>query len=362
MTVSKDLHIATSTVQTIWSCRKETLQKYYNPKLKPKTSSLLWRSYAAISSALFDWYEQNNTSFTRNTLMEKALGLSATYKMPGFQTDAKEWLKIFCKKYKLEDKLVEDSPNQPSDKSPLQYSPPNPESANQSVEPYDTSHNECNLVDLHRNDSVTTCNVPTDDHAQTPYNSSSKLESDIPTHIYHSSTISTHSAHPANSPPETSSLQWSYTSTTPGHQSHTSYTTCSSLKSESVTGTSTNVEPTITAISSLDALKHLQSLRTWTAANYGSGEETLNYHLSALETVILRKRAEELGATNLQWWSRLSFYLLLRNIAFSINYFRIFITFYIFLNEQTIKIKMNPLYARIHGNWKCIFFNLANLI
>lgn len=285
-TVAKSLKVATSTIQTIWSCRTEIMHKFANPKSKT-SDARVWKMYSVIGSALHDWLEQNSAKIPKidcSILMEKAIQLAETYRLTNFTGgQAKHWLRIFCKRHNLNDALIEIRGTHNSNiLYPLPTSKTNisPQTSQQQQilpPPVTTSINSVDsLNDHHQNE----------DDFQSDFNFS-----DFLSQMHNDSQPNRNSQ---SIPPTTVSLSSIPVVHYPHQHLHVAPTSNNLLLNQRIQFPSSSSSSLNTSVVSCsDAVKHINQLRSWIQVNYGPHEEILNNHLSMVENAVLKKRMNE---------------------------------------------------------------------
>lgn len=261
--VAKSLKVATSTIQTIWSCRKDILIRSQRQSAKQK-SPLFWRKYSVIAAALQDWYDQtksNPMTVNAKSLLEKAIQLSETYRLPEFRNESGEWLRLFCKRRNLKSVLKE-----------LQ------DSRSGSAHYAFKSHSQI----ISEQSANPSSSIPTDS-CKTDEMDSFSLD-DFVTYTPNASVSSLHSVAGVRR--------------SSGHQqiqpvaSHPTITNNYSTSNSQVifTGEPAPLYSLTSPVTSAEAMKCVNLLRSWVTSNYGSNENDLNAHLSIVENAILKKK------------------------------------------------------------------------
>lgn len=259
-TVAKSLKVATSTIQTIWSCRNEILQKYLSPKSKTKSDALIWKAYSAIGASLADWIEQNSSQIPKldlSILMEKSIQLAETYRLSQFQSEAKHWLRVFCKRHNYTDILTELRANYGSTVPPNIQTP--------AFQPPEDDHQST-----------------VDDYHSSEFNFNDSFH---PVHTEQG-------RHPNNHPMIPNQSHGGQAYHLGSHQPQNTEGIQNSHPAYSVTPSPV---PTSAVISSTDAVKYISMLRNWVNFNYGQNGDMLNDHLSVVENAVLKKRMTEMN-------------------------------------------------------------------
>lgn len=246
MSVAKSLHLATSTVQGIWSCRHEILKKSEKSPVVKKSGTLFWRKYSVIAAALQDWYEQSTHNIDARTLTEKAKQLSETYRLPEFKNDYVEWIKLFCKRRNLKHLVGELTGSIPASKETMseQYSMDVPsESADNNMEFCHSNNANSFEFDCPGPDLGGLKDPVTVSRGEKRKNERKTELVQQTTHLSNPQYLSDYSKNIISQPPQLE-----------------------------------------------DALANINSLRSWITASYGANEIELNNHLNAFENALLKKR------------------------------------------------------------------------
>jgi hypothetical protein len=327
--VGRQLHLSQSTVQTIWSNKKYILLRASNPRKKWK--NLHWKRYSQIEEAMSSWLKECRTSGIQveddKMLLDKANEYADHYKQrTDFKSQAERWVEMFKKRYGIvlsgdKDKKPTrlhnhhgSSNHQHQSVISQQQSPllPPPHGSSQLSHLLSNHHHHqslsMNVVQIPTANNNQEDLVSNNDFVDFSSSSTSSLPSLMMQGLY--------------APPQPISATVT--------DSNTPSMTPTLLLNGSRGGTFNNnshlplppvASSAMPAVTTCDAMKYVELLRSWvqntfpvsepsssspstsstSGSNYNTNNnaaEVLSNHLNAIENLILKKRMNEMVATN----------------------------------------------------------------